>query len=50
MSNAIANMSQSDLYKAAALAEGYESVPVDIETFINDPQYMGQIYGGYVYT
>ena len=49
MSNAIANMSQSDLYKAAALAEGYESVPVDIETFINDPQYMGQIYGGYVY-
>lgn len=49
MSDTIANMSQSDLYKAAALAEGYESVPVDIETFINDPQYMGQIYGGYVY-
>jgi hypothetical protein len=41
------------LYKAAALAEGYESVPVDIETFINDPMYMGAIYnsdtGGGVY-
>lgn len=49
MSNAIANMSQSDLYKAAALAEGYESVPVDIETFVNDPQYLGQLFAGNVY-
>lgn len=43
-------MSTTDLYKAAAMAEGYESVPVDIETFINDPNYIGAIYGeGRVY-
>lgn len=51
--NTLANLSDNDLYKAAALAEGYESVPVDIETFINDPMYMGAIYnsdtGGGVY-
>ena len=49
----LANLSDNDLYKAAALAEGYESVPVDIETFIHDPMYMGAIYnsdtGGGVY-
>lgn len=49
----LANLSDNDLYKAAALAEGYESVPVDIETFIHDPMYMGTIYnsdtGGGVY-
>lgn len=32
------------------MAEGYESVPVDIDTFLNDPYYLGQIYGnGQVY-
>src|SRR5574344_19026 len=49
----LANLSDNDLYKAAALAEGYESVPVDIETFIDGPMYMGTIYnsdtGGGVY-
>lgn len=49
----LANLSDNDLYRAAALAEGYESVPVDIETFIHDPMYMGTIYnsdtGGGVY-
>lgn len=39
------NISTEDLYKVAALAEGYEEVPVDIDTFINDPYYLGQIYG-----
>ena len=27
-----------------AKAEGYESVPVDIDTFLNDPYYLGQTY------
>ena len=46
----LAGLSTADLYKAAAIAEGYESVPVDIETFINDPFYIGEIYGeGRVY-
>ncbi|WP_413854793.1 hypothetical protein, partial [Candidatus Ruminimicrobium bovinum] len=43
------NVSTKDLYRAAAMAEGYESVPVDIVTFINDPRYMGAIYGGTIY-
>lgn len=48
--DALSRLSTKDLYKAAALAEGYESVPVDIDTFINDPQYIGSIYGeGRVY-
>lgn len=48
--NTLADLSTEDLYKAAALAEGYESVPVDIDTFLNDPFYLGQIYGnGQVY-
>ena len=45
----LSGMSIEDLYKAAAIAEGYESVPVDIERFINDPFYMGTIYSGGVY-
>lgn len=46
----LSGLSTADLYKAAAMAEGYESVPVDIETFINDPNYIGAIYGeGRVY-
>lgn len=45
----LSNISTSDLYKAAAIAEGYESVPVSIETFINDPQYVGSIYKDSVY-
>ena len=46
----LSGMSTQDLYKAAAIAEGYESVPVDIDTFLNDPYYLGQIYGeGRVY-
>lgn len=50
MANGLENLSTKDLYKAAAIAEGYESVPVDIETFINDPMYIGSIYGeGRVY-
>lgn len=48
--NSLADLSTQDLYKAAAIAEGYESVPVDIDTFLNDPFYLGQIYGnGQVY-
>lgn len=42
---ALAGLSNNDLYKAAALAEGYESVPVSIDVFLNDPYYLGQIYG-----
>lgn len=43
-------VSDEALYKAAALAEGYESVPVSIDQFINDPYYLGQTYGeGRVY-
>ena len=46
----LSGMSTKDLLKAAAIAEGYESVPVDIETFIEDPKYIGSIYGeGRVY-
>lgn len=46
----LSGLSTTDLYKAAAMAEGYESVPVDIDTFINDPNYIGEIYGeGRVY-
>lgn len=48
--NTLSGMSTKDLLKAAAIAEGYESVPVDIDTFINDPKYIGSIYGdGRVY-
>ena len=48
--NTLSGMSTKDLLKAAAIAEGYESVPVDIETFIEDPKYIGSIYGeGRVY-
>ena len=48
--NGLSGLSTTDLYKAAAMAEGYESVPVDIDTFLNDPYYLGQIYGnGQVY-
>ena len=48
--NTLSGMSTTDLLKAAAIAEGYESVPVDIETFIEDPKYIGSIYGeGRVY-
>ena len=47
--NSLSNISTADLYKAAAIAEGYESVPVSIETFINDPQYVGSIYKDSVY-
>ena len=48
--NPLQGLSTTDLYKAAAIAEGYESVPVDIDTFLNDPYYLGQIYGnGQVY-
>ena len=43
--NTLSGMSTTDLLKAAAIAEGYESVPVDIETFIEDPKYIGSIYG-----
>lgn len=43
--NSLSGMSTKDLLKAAAIAEGYESVPVDIETFIEDPKYIGAIYG-----
>ena len=49
MSGSLDNVSTKDLYRAAAMAEGYESVPVDIVTFINDPRYMGAIYGGTIY-
>lgn len=37
-------LSTRDLYELTAKAEGYESVPVDIDTFLNDPYYLGQIY------
>lgn len=48
--NSLEHISTKDLYKAAAIAEGYESVPVDIDRFVNDPQYIGAIYGeGRVY-
>lgn len=49
MAGSLDNVSTKDLYRAAAMAEGYESVPVDIVTFINDPRYMGAIYGGTIY-
>lgn len=50
MAGSLDNVSTKDLYRAAAMAEGYESVPVDIDTFLNDPYYLGQIYGnGQVY-
>lgn len=45
MASDLSHVSIQDLYKAAAIAEGYESVPVSIDTFINDPYYLGQIYG-----
>ena len=32
----LSGLSTTDLYKAAAMAEGYESVPVDIDTFLNE--------------
>lgn len=37
-------LSTRELYELTAKAEGYESVPVDIDTFLNDPYYLGQIY------
>ena len=37
-------LSTRELYEMTAKAEGYESVPVDIDTFLNDPYYLGQIY------
>lgn len=39
------SISTEDLYKVAALAEGFEEIPVSIDQFIDDPQYLGQIYG-----
>ena len=42
-------LSTRELYAAAAAAEGYSSVPVDIDTFLDDPYYLGQTYGGHVY-
>lgn len=37
-------LSTRELYELTAKAEGYESVPVDIDTFLNDPYYLGQTY------
>lgn len=37
-------LSTHELYEMTAKAEGYESVPVDIDTFLNDPYYLGQTY------
>lgn len=37
-------LSTKELYELTAKAEGYESVPVDIDTFLNDPHYLGQTY------
>lgn len=45
MNDVISRLSDHDLYKAAAIAEGFEEVPVSIERFLNDPEYLGQIYG-----
>ncbi len=46
----LSKLSKRELYAAAAAAEGYESVPVDIDTFLDDPYYLGQTYGdGAVY-
>lgn len=46
----LSKMSKRELYAQAAAAEGYESVPVDIDTFLDDPYYLGQTYGdGAVY-
>lgn len=41
----LSDISTEDLYKAAAVVEGYVSVPVSIDQFIEDPYYLGQIYG-----
>ena len=41
----ISSLSKRELMELIAMGEGYESVPVDIETFINDKYYLGQIYG-----
>lgn len=45
-------LSTRELYELTAKAEGYESVPVDIDTFLNDPYYLGQTYdnGSAVYS
>lgn len=45
----LSKLSKRELYAQAAAAEGYESVPVDINTFLDDPYYLGQIYSGRVY-
>ena len=37
-------LSTKELYTLTAKAEGYEAVPVDIDTFLNDPYYLGQTY------
>ena len=45
----LSKLSTRELYAAAAAAEGYSSVPVDINTFLDDPYYLGQTYQGHVY-
>lgn len=41
----LSKLTTKELYAQAAAAEGYESVPVDIDTFLDDPYYLGQTYG-----
>ena len=40
---------KSELIYEAVGKEIYKENPVDIETFINDPYYMGDIYGGILF-
>ena len=47
--DALSEKDKSELIYQAVGKEIYKENPVDIETFINDPYYMGDIYGGILF-
>ena len=39
------NLTDDDLYQVLLMYGNYEEIPVDIETFLDDPQYLGNYFG-----